>query len=235
MLQFTCIKNIPNTLHLITSIAKEEIVKVKESTWIKGFLGIPTGIICDVNNKEGALAPYIQPLDSKISMVGTALPVECVSGDNLAIHAAVEQAKPGDVLVINGGGMVPAGLFGELLATCCVSHGIVGVVIDGCCRDKNELIEMGFPVFARGISPNGTLKENWGAINSPVLCGGKRVYPGDIVIGDGDGVVIIAAERAQEILEKSIEKKKQEDELRENLTKGALTLDLLCLRPKIKK
>jgi 4-hydroxy-4-methyl-2-oxoglutarate aldolase len=209
------------------------IIKKGVSNLFEQFRGIPTGNICDSNDREGAMDPAIQPLHPRMELVGTALPVECVPGDNLAIHIAVAQAKPGDVLVINGGGMVPAGLFGELLATSCISHGIIGVVIDGCCRDKNELIEMGFPVFVRGISPNGTTKDTWVSVNSPILCGGRMVRPGDIIIGDCDGVVVLPHEKAQVVLEKSKDKKKAEEELRMKLADGALTLDLLSLRNKI--
>ena len=123
------------------------------------FKGIPTGNICDMNGREGSMDAAIKPLDYHFEMAGYAMTVTCVPGDNLTIHRAIAEAKPGVVLVIQCQGYLQAGVFGELFATSCRARGIAGVVIDGACRDKRDIIEMNYPVFARGVCPNGTLKE----------------------------------------------------------------------------
>lgn len=199
---------------------------------INEFYGIPTGNICDSNNRLGAMDPSIQALDRNMVMVGRAVTVACAGGDNLTIHKAVLEAKPGDVLVVNCGGFRNAGIFGELLATCCRARGIVGIVIDGACRDKNDLIEMNFPTFVKNTCPNGTTKETCGAINVAMPCGGIMVKPGDIIIGDCDGVVVIPQEKEEEVLEKSKAKKAFEDSVKDKLAAGLSTAELFNLTPK---
>lgn len=193
------------------------------------YLGIPTGNICDSYDGKGAMDCGIQPLDRHMVVCGRAKTVACAAGDNLTIHKAVLEAEAGDVLVINCGGYTYAGVFGEMLAISCVAHGIKGVVVDGSCRDKNELIDMNFPVFTRGLSPKGTIKETCGAIGGTIMCGGIQVHNGDIIVGDCDGVVVIAKEDAEEVLTKSKEKKLKEDELRPLLESGKSTAELLRL------
>lgn len=191
------------------------------------FKGIPTGNICDMNGREGSMDAAIKPLDYHFEMAGYAMTVTCVPGDNLTIHRAIAEAKPGVVLVIQCQGYLQAGVFGELFATSCRARGIAGVVIDGACRDKRDIIEMNYPVFARGVCPNGTLKETCGTIDEVIECGGRIVHPGDIIVGDADGVVVIPKERGEEVLEKSQGKKKKEDELKVLLQQGQTTAELM--------
>ena len=198
------------------------------------FRDIPTGNICDSNNRLGALDPAIQALDRHMTVVGRAYTVQCPPGDNLTVHKAMLEARPGDVLVVSCGGFLNTGGFGELMATACQVKGIAGVVIDGACRDKNELIEMGFPTFVRGTCPNGTVKENCGATGTAVLCGGTLVRTGDIVVGDCDGVVVIPQENAEAVLERSKAKKAAEDEIRQKLLQGITTAELFNLYPKFR-
>lgn len=193
----------------------------------KEFLGIPTGNICDCNNLKGSMDAAIMPLSHKFAMAGRAMTVTCVPGDNLTIHKAIALAEPGTVLVVDCGGYTGAGVFGELFATSCQARGIVGIVIDGACRDKADLIEMNFPVFTRGVNPNGTRKEVCGAINQTIQCGGILVRPGDVVVGDADGVVVIPKEKEAEVLEKSKAKKNKESELKPLLAAGKTTVELL--------
>ena len=198
------------------------------------FRDIPTGNICDSNNRLGALDPAIQALDRHMTVAGVAYTVQCPPGDNLTVHKAMLEARPGDVLVVSCGGFLNAGGFGELMATACQVKGIAGVVIDGACRDKNELIEMGFPTFVRGTCPNGTVKENCGATGTAVLCGGTLVRTGDIVVGDCDGVVVIPQESAEAVLERSKAKKAKEDEIRQQLLGGSSTAELFDLTKKFR-
>ncbi len=202
-------------------------------SFAKEFLGIPTGNICDCNGLEGAMAAEIMPLHYKMKVAGTAMTVECQPGDNLTIHKAIAIAEAGSVLVISCKGYTDRGVFGELFATSCMARGIAGVVIDGACRDKEDLIDMNFPVFSKGVNPNGTRKEICGAINVPIVCGGIQVNPGDIIVGDSDGVVRIAKENAAEVLEKAKAKKAKETELKPLLAAGKTTVELLGFGKKL--
>lgn len=201
---------------------------------VEGFRGIPTGNVCDSNERVGAMTSAIQGLDRKFEMVGKALTVRCHPCDNLTIHKAICLAHPGDVLIIDCAGYVEAGCFGEMFAISCRKRGIVGVVIDGACRDRNALIDMNFPVYSRAVCPNGTTKEILGDIGAPVICGGIRVETGDIVIADGDGVVIIKKDRAEEVLEKSRKKFNfEETTLGPQLAEGKTTVELMGFAKKL--
>ena len=197
------------------------------------FLDAPTGNICDANGGRGVMDAGIHPLDRHMKVAGRALTVACAAGDNLTIHKAVLLAKPGDVLVINCGGYLNAGVFGEMLALSCRARGIAGVVIDGSCRDVNDLIDMNFPTFVRGVNPRGTIKDTCGAVGGEVLCGGVTVRTGDVVVGDCDGVVVVAEADAEDILHKALAKKQREDEMRPLLMAGGTTAELLGLMDKL--
>ncbi len=199
------------------------------------FVGIPTGNISDACGGRGVMDHEVLPLDRHMTLCGKARTVLCAPGDNLAIHRAVLSSEPGDVLVINCGGYSYAGVFGEMLALNCRARGIKGVVIDGTCRDKNELIEMGFPVFARGTSPKGTTKSVVGAINESIFCGGVTVQAGDVIVGDCDGVIVIPKEEAETILIAARKKKQREDEMRPLLIGGASVAELLGLIDKFER
>lgn len=198
------------------------------------FYGVPTGNICDSYGGKGAMDSGMVPLDRHMYVCGRALTVACAAGDNLTIHKAVLEAQEGDVLVINCGGYTHAGAFGEMLALSCVSHGIKGVILDGSCRDKNELIEMNFPTFARGTSPEGTIKETCGAVGGTVVCGGVQVHTGDVVVGDCDGVVVIARADVDKVLAGARAKKEKEDAMRPILSSGGTTAELLGLMEKLR-
>lgn len=197
------------------------------------FLGVPTGNICDCNGFEGCMDAAMMPLHYKFKMAGKAMTLTCAPGDNLTIHKAIATAEPGAVLVIDCGGITGRGVFGELFASSCKARGINGVVINGSCRDKAELIEMGFPVFSIGVNPNGTRKEVCGEINVPVNCAGVVVNPGDIIVGDADGVVCVRKEKAALILKSAKTKMARETELRELLANGKTTVELMGFQKKL--
>jgi 4-hydroxy-4-methyl-2-oxoglutarate aldolase len=167
-------------------------------------------ILADVAGRRGALDGRIAALTPKTRLAGSALTVEVRAGDNLMIHAAMQIAKPGDVLVIDGKGDRSCALMGTIMMNGCVQLGIVGVVIDAAVRDSEEIVEMGFPVYSVGTNPNGPTKFTPGRINHPISVGGVTVNPGDLVIGDADGVTVIEREKAPSMLD--LAAKKVEDE-----------------------
>lgn len=167
-------------------------------------------ILADVAGRRGALHGRIQALRQRMKLAGSALTVEVRPGDNLMIHAAIALAKPGDVLVIDGKGDQSAALMGTIMMNACRQVGIAGVVIDGAVRDSVEIDEMGFPVFSVGTNPNGPTKLASGRIGHPVSVGGVAVRPGDLVVGDADGVVVVEREKVETLLQAA--RKKVEDE-----------------------
>lgn len=157
-------------------------------------------ILADVAGRRGALHGRIAALRPRMKLAGTAFTVEVRPGDNLMIHAALALARPGDVLVIDGKGDQTAALMGTIMMTACRQLGLAGVVIDGAVRDSLEIDEMDFPVFSAGTNPNGPTKNIGGRIGHPICCGGVTVHPGDFVIGDGDGVVVVEREKIAALL-----------------------------------
>lgn len=158
-------------------------------------------IFADVAGRRGALHGRIRALRNRMKFAGTALTVEVRPGDNLMIHAAIALAQPGDVLVIDGKGDQSAALMGTIMMTACQKLGLAGVVIDGAVRDSVEIDEMDFPVFSVGTNPNGPTKLAPGRIGHPVSVGGVTVHPGDLVLGDADGVVVIERQRVGSLIQ----------------------------------
>ncbi len=169
-------------------------------------------ILADVAGRRGALDGRIRPLSPGMKLAGSAFTVEVRPGDNLMIHAAIALAKPGDVLVIDGKGDLSAALMGTIMMTACKKLGIAGVVMDGAARDVTEIIDMDYPVFAAGTNPNGPTKNVPGRIGHPVAVGGVTVNPGDFVIGDADGVVVVEREKIEGLLAAGEKKERDEAE-----------------------
>jgi len=161
---------------------------------------LPVANIGDSMNRMAALDSKIFPLNEK-RLFGTAFTVKVPEGDNLMFHKAMDLAQEGDIILIDAGGNTNRAILGELMAHYCQSRGIKGIVVDGCVRDKHILRELEIPVYAKGISPNGPYKNGPGEINTPISIGGKVVNPGDIVIGDADGLVVIDKDDALSVLE----------------------------------
>lgn len=191
----------------------------------------PTATLHEVLGQTGAMPFHIKPIYPGMRLQGAALTVACPPGDNLSIHAAVEHAHPGDVLVVDFKGYVEAGPFGDILATACQAKGIVGIVIDGCVRDGAVLRDMKFPAFARGLNMKGTNKKLLGSLGSVIVCAGVVVSPGDAVVGDDDGVVVIARDRLKSVIAAAAEREQAEEAMRQQLLAGTTTVDLLKLRP----
>ena len=165
-----------------------------------------SSILADVAGRRGGMHGRIAPLAPSMKFAGPAFTVEVRPGDNLMIHAAMALARPGDVLVIDGKGDLGAALMGEIMSQQCVALGIVAAVIDGAARDSEAIREMGFPMFAAGLSPNGPTKGVPGRINHPVAVGGVTVHPGDLVVGDADGVTVVERDKAAAMLPLAAEK-----------------------------
>ena len=190
---------------------------------------LPTGNVADNNTgmpRQGVMDSGIKPIDSKSHMVGRAVTVRCYPGDNLALHQGIYAANPGDVLVLDCRGYTEAGHFGDIMALACQVRGIAGVVIDGSCRDAEDIKALGLPVFVRGFNPTGTVKASLGQVNVPITCGGVRVNPGDIVLGDCDGVVVVPRESEDHVFAGARAKFEKEQHLVEELKAGKSTLEI---------
>lgn len=182
--------------------------------------GFAASILADVAGRRGTLAGGIAPVSPSMRMAGSAFTVEVRAGDNLMIHAALSLARPGDVLVIDGKGDLGCALMGSLMVNTCKAIGLAGVVIDGAVRDTDELRELGFPVYAAGANPNGPTKYVPGRINWPISCGGIAVQPGDLVVGDADGVVVVERARAAGLLDAAARKVAEERERLADIVAG---------------
>jgi 4-hydroxy-4-methyl-2-oxoglutarate aldolase len=166
----------------------------------------PSSILADVAGRRGALHGRIAPLAPSMRFAGPALTVEVRPGDNLMIHAAMAVAKPGDVILVDGKGDLNAALMGEIMSQQCVALGVAAVVIDGAVRDSQAIRELGFPMYAAGLNPNGPTKAVSGRLNHPISIGGVTVCPGDLVVGDADGVTVIERAKAAAMLPLAVEK-----------------------------
>lgn len=177
-------------------------------------------ILADVAGRRGALHGRIRALRPTMKFAGTAFTVEVRPGDNLMIHAAMSLARPGDVLVVDGKGDQTAALMGTIMFTACKQLGIAGVVVDGAVRDSLETEELGFPVFSVGTNPNGPTKLVPGRIGHPVTVGGVTVRPGDFVLGDADGVVVVERDKIESLLPLAAKKVKDEADRIAGIKKG---------------
>ena len=181
------------------------------------FRDLPVANIDDCMDRTAAVDSAIVPL-GKGQLLGTAFTVRVAPGDNLMLHAAMDLAKPGDVIVIDAGGFTERAIFGELMATYCKTRGVRGIVCDGAVRDAESLAAMeDFPVYARAVTPNGPYKNGPGEINTPITIGGRIACPGDIVVGDGDGVLFIRPEHATRLAEAAREVGNKEAEIMRNI------------------
>lgn len=187
---------------------------------------LPSGNVGDANGKRGVMDTAIKPVDPKSVLVGPAFTCGCYPGDNLAIHQAIYAASPGDVLVCDLHGYAKAGHFGDIMAAACTARGIAGLVMNGTCRDSEDIKKMGFPVFSLGYNPTGTVKEGLAQMGIPIVVGGVLVRAGDIIMGDCDGVVVLPKENAGEVLKKAQAIFDKEIEIIKMLEAGRSTLEI---------
>jgi 4-hydroxy-4-methyl-2-oxoglutarate aldolase len=189
--------------------------------------------IHEAQGRRGLMRPYMRPIYPAARVAGVAVTVSCHPGDNLMIHAAVEVCQPGDVLVVTTTSDSTDGMFGALLATSCRAHGIAGLVIDAGVRDVADLTAMDFPVWAKAVSAQGTVKASPGSVNVEVVCAGAVVRPGDVIVGDEDGVVVVQRAQAEEVARSAAARVAREEVTRERLRAGELGVDFHGLRAKL--
>ena len=182
-----------------------------------GQLGVAT--VHEAQGRSGLLRPYMRPIYPTAKMAGSALTISCQAGDNLMIHAAIEVCRPGDVLVVTTTSESTDGMFGELL--------------DAGVRDVADLTTMEFPVWSKAISAQGTVKATAGSVNVPVVCAGATIQPGDVIVADIDGVVVVPRDAATDVARLGNERVAKEEKSRERLRKGELGLDFYGLRAKL--
>ncbi len=210
-------------------------IKRTEADLVKRLAAFGVSTAHEAYGRFGLMKPYLRPVWSGAETSGTAVTVLAQPGDNWMIHVAVEQCQPGDILVVGCTTDNTDGMFGDLLATSLMARGVKGLIIDAGVRDAKTLREMGFPVWSKAISAKGTVKATLGAVNVPVVCAGINVMPGDVVVADDDGVVVIGRKDAADVVAKGEKRVADEDGKRKQLAAGVLGLDMYKMREPLAK
>jgi 4-hydroxy-4-methyl-2-oxoglutarate aldolase len=216
------------------TVVVRNIIRADQAT-VQTLAGVGVSTAHEAMGRSGLLHPIIRPIWPGASIAGSAVTVLAQPGDNWMLHVAVEQCQKGDLLVVGCTAENHDGMFGELLATSLIARGVVGLVIDAGCRDVKALTGLGFPVWSRAISAKGTVKATPGAVNVPVVCAGALVTPGDVVVADDDGVVVIPRKQAADVAAKAVKRNADEEGKRKRLASGELGLDMYGMREPLAK
>ena len=208
-------------LHVIHNIQRVP------SGLISEYKKLSSATVHEASGGIGALSANIKPISHEMVVCGPAITVNLRPGDNLMLHKAIYVARPGDVIVADAKGFTEAGAWGEIMAVAAQVRGIAGLVFNGAVRDSQAMTELGFPAFSRALCIKGTEKVSLGWINQPLILDNVTIYPGDLILGDRDGVVVVKREDAAEILQKSKAREEKEEALKQRLKRGESTLDIL--------